>query len=328
MALILTKEEEDMLAGKQGPGKCKCMDLMVQMAEVFDAKRMIEITSSHLIPYEMMSASRPGMAPAIWFEDWVKEMTEGVETFRVAATINPAVVKPERAKEMGFCELEIDPTQNVERGMAIYKKLGAVPAYTCCPFFVYTPRLGEHMGGAESVAVVFNNAFFGARVNRESGPTALAAAVTGRVPEFGMHLPANRYGELSVEIDKGLKPEAFDDADYNAVAYYVGEMSRDRIPVFSGLSPKMDLTDIKYLCAPLGVSAGLPLCHIVGVTPEAPTLQAAFGGRKPLDKLEFGKQELENAYGHPTSATDDRVDLSNAKKLHMINSLSGLFKGL
>ncbi len=238
----------------------------------------------------------------------MKEMTEGVESFRVAATINPAMVKPERAKEMGFRELEIDPTQNVKRGMASYKKLGAVPAYTCCPFFVYIPRLGEHLGGAESVAVVFNNAFFGARVNRESGPTALAAAVTGRVPEWGMHLPENRYGELLVEIDKGLKPEEFNDADYNAMAYYVGEKSHDRIPVFLGLLPNMDLTQIKYTCAPLGVSAGLPLCHIVGVTPEAPTLQAAFGGRKPLDQLEFGKQELKDAYSHLSSATDERVD--------------------
>ncbi len=57
MALTLTKEEEQMLTGKKGPGIRKCMDLMVQMANAFDAQRMIEITSSHLIPYAIMSAS-------------------------------------------------------------------------------------------------------------------------------------------------------------------------------------------------------------------------------------------------------------------------------
>jgi predicted aconitase len=308
MTVALTPEEERMISGKYGPGVQKSMGFLVQLGEAFDAKKMVEISSSHLIPFEIMSASKPGRAPGKWIDDLFGQFTEGIDSFRVPTTVNPAIVNPLQSIELGFDKLDVDPTENVVNRMEVYKKLGVIPAYTCCPFMVYTPRKGEHLGGAESVAVVFNNSFFGSLVNRESGPSALAAAVTGRVPDFGMHILENRSGQFLVEIGEDLDPTKFTYADYNALAYYVGEEARELIPIYSGLPKNMSIAQIKYVCAPLGVSAGLPMCHIVGVTPEAPTVEAALMGGKPEMKMRFGKSDLAKAYSRLTTANTDGVD--------------------
>jgi predicted aconitase len=168
--------------------------------------------------------------------------------------------------------------------------------------------MGEHLGGAESIQVLFNNSINGSRVNRETGPTALAVAVTGVTPNYGMHLADNRKGQALFELAKSLDVEAFSDADYNALGYYAGRMAVEKIPVFKGLSTRMSETDLKYLCVPLAVSAGIPMIHVVGVTPEAMTLEQAFGGKKPEQTVIVGKSELQMSYEMLNTARQNSFD--------------------
>jgi predicted aconitase len=191
-----------------------------------------------------------------------------------------------------------------------FESLGAMPIYTCTPFFVYPTRKGESLAGAESVAIVMYNSIYGTRLNRETTPTAMAAAITGRTPEFGMHKPENRYARLQVNLEKDLKPEKFSSADYSALGYFVGRIAGDRNVVFDDIPTDISIAQLKNLLAPLGVSGAVMLAHIVGVTPEAPTLEAALLGKSPEEKITVGKKELEEVYRLLTSATEDKAELA------------------
>ena len=305
----LTVDEERILAGKEGSGLRKAMELLVAVGEAFDAEVMIDVASSHIVAPEMQLW--PNIEQfQVWLKELVAESIEEARSFRVPVTINPVYMKPQVARKIGFPQSFIDEVeQPIREAMEKYKRLGAMPTYTCCPFFTHVSRRGEHLGGAESVAILFYNTVFGAMVNRESGPTSLATALTGKTPLYGLHLPENRRAQALVELKDDINPRDFDYADYNALSYYVGKEVKDKIPVFKNLPKDITITQLKYLCAPLGVSSGLPMLHAVGITPEAPTLEAALRGQKEEMKLEVGRREVEQTFEALCTAKDEKVNI-------------------
>jgi predicted aconitase len=70
----------------------------------------------------------------------------------------------------------------------------------------------------------------------------------------------------------------------------------------------MTFTQLKHLLAVIAVESGLAIMHIVGLTPEAPTLEAALGGKKPLAEFEIGQREIDEACEIATTATDPNID--------------------
>lgn len=303
----LTADEERMLAGESGPGVQRALELLIAVGEAYEAEKLIDISSSHILSPEMQFWNTGQLSR--WARELVTESVEGATHFKVPVTINPIFLEPTIAERLGYPESYIEEMrQSLAFGRETYARLGVIPTYTCCPFYIHPLRQGEHSGGAESLVVLFNNSVLGVRVNRESGPTALATALTGKTPLYGMHLPENRYGQALVELKDDLEPRAFTYADYNALSYGVGKMVVDKIPVFLGLPRNMSITQLKYLCAPLGVSAGIPMFHAVGITPEAPTAEVALGGKKPEMSIEVGRKEIEQTSTELCSATDSRID--------------------
>ena len=303
----LTADEERMLAGESGPGVQRALELLIAVGEAYEAKKLIDISSSHILSPEMQFWNTGQLSR--WSRELVAESVEGATNFRVPVTINPIFLEPAIAERLGYPESYIEEMrQSLAFGWETYARLGVIPTYTCCPFYIHTLRQGEHSGGAESLVVLFNNSVLGVRVNRESGPTALATALTGKTPLYGMHLSENRHGQAIVELKDELDPGTFTYADYNALSYGVGKMVVDKIPVFLGLPRHMSITQLKYLCAPLGVSAGIPMFHAVGITPEAPTLEVALGGRKPEMRIEVGKKEISRTFEELCSATEPRIN--------------------
>ena len=303
----LAADEERMLAGEFGPGVQRAIELLVAVGEAYEAEKMIDISSSHILSPEMQFWNTGQLSH--WAQELVAESVEGAESFRVPVTINPIFLEPKVAERLGYPESYIEEMrQSLAYGMETYGRLGVIPTYTCCPFYVYPLRYGEHTGGAESLVVLFNNSVLGVRVNRESGPTALATALTGKTPLYGMHLPENRHGQALIELKDDLDPRSFTYADYNALSYYVGKRVVDKIPVFLGLPQNVSITQLKYLSAPLGVSAGIPMFHAVGITPEAPTVEAALGGKKAEMTVEVGKEEINITFEELCSATEPRIN--------------------
>jgi len=104
--------------------------------------------------------------------------------------------------------------------------MGITPTCTCTPYMVgNAPKYGDHIAWSESSAVCYENSIMGARTNREGGPSALAAAITGRTPNYGLHLDANRKASLVVDVECELK----DHADYGALGYRQPEKRPEQI---------------------------------------------------------------------------------------------------
>jgi predicted aconitase len=303
----LTEKQQQMLDGEYGRGTQRSIEMLIRVGEVFDAADMVPVRSSHLVIPEMSLFFNNEAAE--WGREITRPLMEDVKRFAVPSTTNALMLDLEKADALRIPRSFVkEMKQTFDESKAEYEGRGAIPNYSCTPFFDFFYRRGDHLGGAESVQILLNNSFNGARVNRETGATALAVAVTGVTPRYGLHLKENRYGQVLIEIDRELTGEKLNDADYNAIGYYVGRVAVDRIPVFRGLPRDMDETDCKYLCVPLAVSAGIGLIHVEGVTPEADSLEMAFGGRKPKDRFVIGKKELKSSYERLNTAKGEKMD--------------------
>ena len=291
----LTKEENEMLEGKYGYPAQKSMEILVGLGECYDAEKMIPIASAHLI-----GSLNMGKAGALFNE----EMANKGGKFVIFTDANPLSIDPYVWKELGLSE------ECAREQMAItntFARMGLFLSNTCTPYLVgHFPRPGEHIAWSESSAVVFANSVLGARTNRE-GISSMAAALTGRTPEYGYHLDQNRYGDLEISVTAKLK----DIHDYGTLGYFTGKIAEDRVPVFTGISPSVSLDELKMMGAGAAASGSVALYHIVGVTPEAPTKEAAFGLKKKKDwqTFEFGEKELQETEELLSRATAREIDL-------------------
>jgi hypothetical protein len=187
---------------------------------------------------------------------------------------------------------------------ALAAESGYIPTFTCAPYLVgNTPLKGEICAWTESSAVVYANSILGARTTRHGTESAIAASVLGLVPEFGVLLDANRKGTLRIEVEVDLDSTT----DWGALGYFAGKIAGLGIPVFRGVRrPSQD--EAKQLCAALATSGGVTMCHIAGVTPEAPTLEGAFQGVVPEDFVLFDRSILEETYDSLRTHTGPEID--------------------
>jgi predicted aconitase len=196
-----------------------------------------------------------------------------------------------------------------EKRAAVYRRTGFYQTYTCLPMMVGNlPRKGQYVSWIGSGAQLLVNSVVGARTNRDGTVMTLAAAITGRAPEWGLFLDENRYAEVVVTLE-GLEPRDFTATDYGALGYYVGGIAEDRNIVIDGLPKDMNIIQIKSLMAPLATSGSVCICHIVGVTPDAPSLEQALGHRKPSETIKVGKNDIKNAKALYASGKGDKVDM-------------------
>ncbi|MEH7342447.1 aconitase X catalytic domain-containing protein [Bacillus sp. JJ1532] len=293
--MFLTEEEKDMLNGNKGPSVQKAMEILVALGEGFEAERLISINSVHMAGSSIVVA---GDAGTKFVEDIQKQGGEFVTT----VTTNPTAIDPDKWEEIG-----IDPADAAlqARLSDSYKNMGANTCNTCTPYLVgNTPRFGEHLAWGESSAVVFANSVYGARTNREGGPSALASSLTGRTPLYGFHLTENRYGKVLVKVETTLN----DMTDYGTLGYFVGKQVGQDTPVFLNMPNTPTLDEQKALSAALASSGSVSMFHSVGVTPEAPTLETAFGGKEPEKVLVFGEAEKSKSEAELDKAPSDIVD--------------------
>ncbi len=191
----LTREEEEMLAGKRGYPVQKSMEILVQLGEIYGAEKMIKVANVHMPGSSVVVAGEAGTK-------FVEKMAGLGGKVCALTTLNPGAVNFDAWQETGYEE----KTYKLQRRLTdAYSAMGAVPCHTCTPYLIGNcPRRGEHISWGESSAIAFANSALGAYTNREGGPSALAAALTGRVPEYGYHLQENRYGHIKVTVTTEL----------------------------------------------------------------------------------------------------------------------------
>jgi len=299
--VCLKEDEQRMLEGEHGPNAQKAMELLVKVGDAYGAERMIDVSQAYICAFPLTLETED-------YLEIVSEMAKGM-TVKIPTAAVPLALDPQRIQELGLPEAVTKKAQRIlPQQMDIYQRMGLIPSYTCVPHFVYDLRKGEHVAFSETNVGMLANSWFGVMTNLEGFTTSMASSITGKTPEYGLHLQENRYGKVLIEIAPELEPEGFDYADYVALATWTGTALFDRIAVYSGLSKNMRLGHAKYLCASQIYRSGAGMFHIIGVTPEAPTLEAAFGGKKPEERLVFGKKERKAVYEEHSSATDTKVD--------------------
>ncbi|MCL6547671.1 MAG: aconitase X catalytic domain-containing protein [Alicyclobacillus sp.] len=273
--MILDPEEQRMLDGEYGEGTALAMRVQVGIGEAFRAPRMVKISRAHV--------ALSNQEADVWFAEKLANLGA---VCRVPPTVNPGY---DVAYFSQVVQLQDADIEQMQRTYAAYRKLGAVLNFSCTPYlFDNIPRRNEVVAFSESSATPYVNSVYGARTNRESAQSALCAAITGRVPEYGLLLDENRRGEVLVQVRAKIK----DDFDYQLLGYAVPKKIGHRLPVFEGLPADVSPEALMNLCAELNTAGAVPMFHIVGVTPEAPTLKDAFGGRDPLAVVTITDDDL------------------------------------
>jgi predicted aconitase len=182
--------------------------------------------------------------------------------------------------------------KNQLRIINAFKKMGIVITATCTPYLAGNlPRFREHIAWSESSAVSFSNSVIGARTNREGGPSALAAAICGKTPNYGLHLWKKRQPNIKIKITTDL----IYNSDFGALGFLVGKTIKNKIPYFTGIK-NADTDQLKSLGAAMAASGAVALYHIKNITPESDLVN-----KKNLEIIEIGKKELNDTYNELNS---------------------------
>jgi len=255
----LTKEEQAMFDGVQGRATQKAMEILTTLGTIYGAERMIPVTSVQVAGVSYANLGEAGLA-------FLSEMADGGGRARVLTTLNPAGMDIENWQTLG---ISAEFAENQQRVLDAFANMNIITTATCTPYLIgNTPHFGEHIAWAESSAVCYANSVLGARSNREGGPSALAASLTGLTPEYGYHLGAYRQPTINVQVE-GVFGE---NTDFGAFGKILGEklenMGGRRVPYIRGIE-SASVENLKSFCASLGTYGGVALFHMTGITPEA-----------------------------------------------------------
>ena len=269
------------------------MRLVVRAAEVLGAERLIPITGAHVD-----SCLYHGEATV----DFVERLIDGGAQVVVPTTLNVG------ALDLLHPELWRGDATAAERGrllMGHYRSLGCQPTYTCAPYQLAAarPAFGDQVAWAESNAIVFCNSVVGARTERYGDFTDIACAITGRVPDAGLHRTDARRAVLVLRLASDVPaPLLEDDSLYPVLGIVLGRRAGSRVAVIDGLAPALSEERLKAIGAAAASSGAVAMFHAVGSTPEAPTLEAALQATEPEEVAEVGVAELRAARDELTTA--------------------------
>ena len=272
MALHLERRDREALAGLQGPAVQMAMRIVVAMAEIWEADRLIDIESAHIDGCLYHGDAGLEFAERLW---------AGGAHVVVPTTLNVGAVDlihPE------LFQGDATTQERARRLMELYVAMGCKPIWTCAPYqALHRPRFGAHVAWAESNAIVFANSVLGARTHRYGDFIDICCALTGRAPHAGLHRTENRRGQVVFYLEQIPERLLYDDVFYPILGYYVGLHCGSRVPVLVGLPRETTEDQLKALGAAMATSGSVALFHAVGITPEAPTLEAALH-RQPAEE--------------------------------------------
>jgi predicted aconitase len=288
--LQLTGEEKQMLAGKQGPATKKAMQILLALGKIYGADRMIPVSSVQVAGVSYDNLGEAGL-------QFLSEMAEGNGRVRVPTTLNPAGMDIENWRTLGISP---EFAKKQTRVLEIFDHMGVTITCTCTPYLAGNlPQYGQHLAWSESSAVCYANSVIGARTNREGGPSALAAALTGRTPDYGFHLNKNRLPGISVNVLAFLS----ETRDFGALGKMIGEKiaTTKIIPYIQGVE-SANLEQLKSFCASLATYGGMALFHMPGITPEATQYPP------PTEQITITQADLEVAIQSLNLAAGNQVD--------------------
>ncbi len=259
-----------MAAGEMGPAVQLAMSVVSRMAAIVDAPRLLDVTHAHI-------------DSSIYVGDAGLEFAERLASLGARVAV-PSSLNVSGVDEHHWQEWPVPPdwAGKAHRQMVAYRSMGCTETWTCAPYQTEArPSFGQQIAWGESNAIVFANSVVGARTERYPDLFDICAAITGRVPYVGLHTDEGRLGQVLVELHGVPASLQARDEFYPVLGFLLGRLAEDRIPVVDGLTVRPTDDQLKALGAAAASSGSVALFHLVGITPEAPTRDAAFGGRAP-----------------------------------------------
>ncbi len=284
--MYLTAEQEAILRGEEGWAKKKCLEILVGLGQIYGADQLIPIASTQIYGVSYKTLGEYGL-------QWIESLAPARAV--VPSTLNPAGMDLTSWHEMGI------PKEFSERQMRViraYERLGIITLCSCTPYLAgMAPKFREHVAWSESSAVCYVNSYLGARTNREGGPSALASALTGLTPNYGLHLDENRKPTIIVEVKAELKGLS----DYSALGHHLGKTIQQGVPFIRGIS-MLGQDEAKALSASIAASGGIALFHVEDLTPEA-VLQ------DELEKIQVESSDVKKVYEELSTTNSGGIDL-------------------
>ena len=280
----LTAEERGMLRGARGDTVRRALELQLEVGKFYGARRFVPVTNVHMMgDIEVMGDG--GL-------DHLRRLAQENARCEIPITTNARCFDFAHAERLGQDAAEAAKEREL---IGCLRRMNVMTTDTCINYqTLYQPRLGERLAWGDTGTVIWANSVCGARTNFESGPAAMAAAMTGRVPEYGYHLDRHRRGTFVVEVAAALD----DYAEWGALAKRVGESHQSyyAVPVFTGIKRAPTADQLKHLGASLASYGSMAMFHMVGVTPEAPTLSEALGGNRPKETMRITRAHIDRVF--------------------------------
>lgn len=271
----LTETEEKMLNGEEGYALRKSMEILVALGDIYGAESLIKVSSVQVAGVSYHNLGDAGL-------EFLNELAKDGKV-KVLTTLNPAGMDLENWQQLGISP-EFAEKQNMI--IAAFEKMGILVSCTCTPYLIGNlPRYGEHVAWSESSAVTFANSVIGAKTNREGGPSALAAALVGKTPCYGLHLDENRVPDIHVKVNADLSKFS----DWGALGYSVGKKAENKIPYITGVKDA-EVDELKSFCASVVTYGAKPLFYMQGITPGVEKFQP------PKDSITIEDADIRDAY--------------------------------
>lgn len=268
----LNSEEKKMLCGEKGMAVKKSMEILVALGEIYGAEKLVDVSSVQVAGVSYDNLGDAGL-------EYLNELAIDGKV-RVLTTLNPAGMDLENYKILGIKE---DFAEKQRKVINAFKKMGVIPTCTCTPYLIgNNPIFGQHIAWSESSAVAFANSVLGARTNREGGPSALASALTGKTPLYGLHLDKNRDAKIKIILNFEIRGTE----KFGALGKVVGEKVKSKPVYIIGLK-KASLEELKSFSASIATYGGTAIFHIEGITPNKTKI--------PKEEIIISKEEIEKA---------------------------------
>jgi predicted aconitase len=287
-------EEEAMLAGEFGEPRRWAIAHQIEVGAFFDAADFVAVSQAHI----MADTESLGEA-GVRFLEGLAAAPEPARRVRVPAITDPRGIDFAIYRRLGqnaaMAALE-------RRAIAALSACGVLMTDTCINYqTIMAPLRGEHVAYGDTGSVIYANSVLGARSNFEGGPSALAAALTGRTPRYGYHL--DEYRRATRRFELAVSPR--DLSEWGALGALVGEAcgSYWQVPVIEGLEAVPGSDALKHFGAALASFGSVALFHMPGITAE----ETVFADSPP-EPVQIGPAEIAAFLGR-YAAPGDKLDV-------------------
>jgi hypothetical protein len=272
--LSLEAKERSILAGEKGPGAAMALNIVAEAARLMGADRLIPIASAHID-----GALYHGDSGTLFAE----RLVETGARVSVRSTLNVG------ALDLAGCSvvhLKEPQRTMARRMMQAYRALGCEPSWTCAPYQAgHRPEFGSDVAWGESNAVAFCNSVMGARTNRYGDLLDIAAAIAGKAPYCGLHVPENRRARFVFDVSNLNGDFLAEDVAWPVLGSLYGRLAGDAVGVLTGIGQNPGEDALKAFGAAAASTGAVGLFHIARVTPEAPDAETALGHQEPEETI-------------------------------------------